>query len=101
MTSEQISAVWLAPMPANDAEADTVREYLCKLLGTLWRDGEGFSGKRPFGNSGWQWDVYVALVRAGLVEGKIDSDGYLEECDEAAADEMIESAIEALAVMGA
>jgi hypothetical protein len=31
----------------------TIRDYLRILLETLWEEGEGFSGKRPFGNSGW------------------------------------------------
>ena len=55
-----------------DFEGYTIRKYLTELLVTLWSEGEGFSGKRPFGNSGWQWDVYVPLVRAGLISGEID-----------------------------
>lgn len=82
----------------NDARASTVGEYLGLLLSTLWIENEGFSGKRPLGNSSWQWDVYTALVKAGLAEGNVyDEDGY-EELDfsteaESAADEMIVQAI--------
>jgi len=39
----------------------TVRDYFYNLLRTLWIEEEGFSGKRPFGNSGWQYDIYNAL----------------------------------------
>jgi hypothetical protein len=46
-----------------------VRDYLRKLLETLWDDGECFSGKRPFGNSGWEWEIYDALGRAGFIAG--------------------------------
>lgn len=53
----------------------TVRSYLHDLLKAIWDEEEGFSGKRPFGNSGWTWDLYHALVRAGIIEGEIDEDG--------------------------
>jgi hypothetical protein len=38
----------------------TIREYLRTLLSELWREEESFNGKRPFGNSGWQYDVYTS-----------------------------------------
>jgi hypothetical protein len=60
-------------------ETLTVREFLHRLLETLWNDGEGFSGKRPFGNSGWEYDLYRALVVAGKVKGTITPDGDLDE----------------------
>lgn len=41
------------PMQENDADAATIRDYLKALLLRLWEQGEGFDGKRPFGNSGW------------------------------------------------
>lgn len=53
----------LAP---NDANAGTVREYLVALLHQLWTREDGFSGKRPFGNSGWQYEVYDAIEQAGI-----------------------------------
>jgi len=78
------------PMPPNDADAATVGEYLSLLLSTLWLQGESFSGKRPFGNSGWHYDVYLALIRAGIVEGVLDEDGYIDEFEyEIQADELI------------
>lgn len=70
-------------MAPNDAEADTVREYLKKLLSTVWGDGESFSGKRPFGNSGWEYDLYSTLEEAGVT-------------DEVTASDIIFEAIEAL-----
>jgi hypothetical protein len=60
----------------------TIKEYLCELLLALWSEGESFSGKRPFGNSGWEYDLYVPLVRCGAIEGLIDEDGYVERVDE-------------------
>jgi hypothetical protein len=67
----------------------TLREYFKKLLTQLWIDEESFNGKRPFGNSGWQYDVYTALIKHGLIEGKLDSDGYIEEVDEYKATQFI------------
>lgn len=81
------------PLADNDAEAGTVREYLVALLVTLWQEEEGFSGKRPFGNSSWQYDIYVPMITAGVVSGSLDEDGYVEECDTKAADAMILTAI--------
>lgn len=63
-------------MPANDSGATTVRGYLKALLTTLWQEEEGFSGKRPFGNSSWQYDIYLVMAKAGLIEGvTLDDDG--------------------------
>jgi len=67
----------------------TLREYFKKLLIQLWIDEEGFSGKRPFGNSGWQYDVYTALIKHGFIDGKLDTDGYIEEVDEYEATQFI------------
>jgi hypothetical protein len=80
------------PMEENDAKATTIRDYLKALLSTLWSEEEGFSGKRPFGNSGWTWDVYRALVKGGAIKGKI-KDGDLIEHDQDAGDKLIFEAI--------
>ena len=60
----------------------SIREYLAELLLTLWRQGESFSGKRPFCNSGWDWDLFVPLIKAGVVRGTLDEFGYIAECDD-------------------
>lgn len=86
-TAEQVLA---CPLPDNDAGAATVRDYLVSLVAKVWEENEGFSGKRPFGNSGWSWDLYIPLVEAGLVAGTV------EDFDESAADGLIANAIEAL-----
>lgn len=55
----------------------TIRQYLIELLDTLWVEKEGFSGKRPFGNSGWESDFNFPLIKAGLIKGEIlNEDGY-------------------------
>ena len=61
----------------------TVREFFRQLLSTLWEEEDSFSGKRPFGNSCWQYDLYIGLIDAGVLEGKVfrDEDGEVEEAD--------------------
>ena len=83
-------------MGENDANAKTVKAYLRALLTELWSEVEGFSGKRPFGNSGWEHELYWALVNANAVEGSLDDDGYLADYDKDAADALIFEAIDAL-----
>ncbi len=77
----------------------TVREYLHSLLKTLWEQGEGFSGKRPFGNSGWQGDLLDPLIKAGFIPGvvHVDEDGEEDiECtDRRAAHAFIDLLIDA------
>jgi hypothetical protein len=85
------------PMDLNDAGATTIRAYLTALLVTLWQEDEGFSGKRPFGNSGWKYDVWKALIKGGQLPGTLDGDGYVNEVDTDAGDELILAAIEKMA----
>jgi len=74
----------------------TIRTYLRDLLLTLWREGEGFNGKRPFGNSGWQWDIYESLIQCGAIKGTLDKYGYVESLDITEADELVLELIEGL-----
>jgi hypothetical protein len=84
------------PMGTNDAGAATIRGYLVALLEALWDQGEGFSGKRPLGNSGWDYDLYAALGNAGHIRCAFDSDGYIDDMDETAGNRLIKAAIAAL-----
>jgi hypothetical protein len=88
------------PLPSNDAGAATVRGYLIELLAELWKEEEGFSGKRPFGNSGWQYELYTPMGRAGMIDGlTLDEDGYVDQFppgSRRAADALILAAIRAL-----
>lgn len=56
----------------------TIRDYLMKLLTKVWIEGEEFNGKRPFGYSSWEYDLYQPLIKYGFIEGKLDEDGYVE-----------------------
>jgi len=77
----------------SDNGFDTIRNYLLLLLETLWDEKDMFSGKRPFGNSCWEFDVYKALIDGKFVSGKLDEDGYVEVIDIVKADEIILQAI--------
>lgn len=92
---EEVSSedVLSAVMRPNDANARTVRDYLTALLLKIWKEKEGFSGKRPFGNSGWSSDFEDALLDAGMIEGRRDEDGYTEGVDTDELDRLMLSAI--------
>lgn len=78
----------------SDIGPTTIGGYLAALLSAVVRDGEGFDGKRPFGNSGWVGDLYRPLLAAGLVAGRFDAEGYLEDVDERAAVQLLVGCIE-------
>lgn len=70
-------------MGSTDAGDDiTIRRYLLALLQTLWTEEEGFSGKRPFGNSGWQYDLFISLAKAGFIAGAVTADGEVDFSEE-------------------
>lgn len=91
-TPEQVLAL---PLEQNEAEAATFRDYLIKLLAVVCQNG-GDAIKRPFGMSGWTHDLYAPLVRAGIIEGSYDEDGYVEDVDYRAGDKVIADAIASL-----
>lgn len=87
-------------MPDTDIGSCTVAQYLHAILRTLWFEKEGFSGKRPFGNSDWTCCMSKAAIRAGFVTGKIDEEhGWLDELDRPAFDKLVEQAIDVLCDM--
>lgn len=71
----------------------TVRDYLFKILMMVWDEGEGFDGKRPFGNSGWDYELYRVLVMNGFTPGKIDNDGCIKSIDKCVAHEYVSGLI--------
>lgn len=83
-TDEQLDAA-LALRFDSDAGRDlTIREWLISLLTRVWIEQDEFSGKRPWGNSGWDYDVYLPLIKAGLVSGEVggeDEGEWLDDVD--------------------
>ena len=74
--------------------ACTVRGYLRGLLRALVVQGEGFNGKRPFGNSGWKYQLAAAMIREGVVEGSLDDEGYVTHCDQDEVDRILLALVE-------
>lgn len=69
------------------------RNWLRNLLAALWNEKENFSGKHPFGNSGWDHDAYIAIVKHGIAPGELDDLGYLKGGDTRLYDRIVLSAI--------
>jgi len=94
LTPQQILAI---PMQDNDAKAKTIYQYLQAISRRVWIESEGFSGKRPFGNSGWEHDLYIALAKAGAIQSEYDEE--IEEFtdyDTSTADILINQALDFL-----
>ncbi len=85
-TPQQILALEL---PDNDAAAGTVGQYLFNLTSKVWFEQEGFDGKRPFGNSGWNHDIFHALLLNGVVDGVLDEHGFIEEINKSQVTEVM------------
>ena len=85
---------------SSDFDKDfTIGDYFKNLLLTLWNEGENFSGKRPFGNSSWEYDIYKPLIKARIIEGKLDEYGGVDDVDIYRADEVIFELIDAIFLM--
>ncbi len=89
----QLDAALAVAFDSDAGDGLTVREWLTDLLMTVWVEEEEFSGKRAWGNSGWQWDVYPALVAGGFIAGTVDSEGYIDTLDTAAAHAFVRALI--------
>ena len=72
----------------------TILEFLKELLGAVWEKKKDF--KRPWGNSDWDGDLIVALIKTGLIKGELDEDGYIESSDDNAAHKIIQEIIQAI-----
>lgn len=67
----------------------TIKGYFELLLTELWLRGKDFSGKHPFGNSGWEYDLHKLLIKVGAVKGDLDEGGDINECDYKAAHKLV------------
>lgn len=57
-------------MLENDADAATFKEYFIALAREVCMQEENFSGKRPFGNSGWKNELYESMIYNNLVDAE-------------------------------
>lgn len=74
----------------------TIRDYLYKLLTSLWVNAAEFSGKRPFGNGNWKFGIYKELIVSGFIPGTLDEDGYIGEAWYKKADKFVQEMIKAV-----
>jgi hypothetical protein len=74
----------------------TVRDYLRSLLETLWYEKDGFSGKRPFGNSGWHYELISPLIKHGYLKGELDEDDCVNSYDSKEANAFVKQLILAM-----
>lgn len=81
MTHGDIERFLSFEFDSSDLGKTTPRLYLHSLLSILWEEKEGFSGKRPFGNSCWEYDLARALIKSGVVDGVMDEDGCVDDVD--------------------
>jgi hypothetical protein len=72
----------------------TGRNYIKLLLLTLWEEKESFSGKRPFGNSGWDYYIAASLIEIFPNLGKLNEDGYVDEVDDDLVNDYVAQIIE-------
>ena len=91
MTNDEILELKCGQM---DFKHISIRQHLHELMSTLWEEGEGFSGKKPFGNSGWEYDLYKPLVIHGIVKGDVDEYGDIENFSHKECHRIIDSLID-------
>ena len=72
----------------------TLKEYLKETFLTFIHEGESFSGKRPFGNSDWDWQIYKGLITLDNSLGTLDEDGYIDTVNRKACDKIIVQCVE-------
>jgi hypothetical protein len=100
MNHDTLLAVYNLKFESNDLDTEvSIGEWLKTLLKTVLYEQEGFSGKRPFGNSSWMLDVEYALVKAGFVQGTIDPvDGDLTDIDSDGVMKILNAVVDAFIV---
>lgn len=91
MTREEILEL---PVMRHDLGSEiSMRYFFERLFCDLWKKEANFDSKRPWGNSGWKWDIYVTLIKHNVIPGKLDEYGYVEEVDSKSASDFVENEI--------
>lgn len=94
LTEGQFKEIFNAHMKMPDGTERTVGERLLSLMSKCWKEGESFSGKRPFGWDEWQMDFCAPLITLGLINGNIDEDNEIEWIDWEEGEKIIAALIE-------
>lgn len=92
---EDITSAEVLAVSIDSDDADTVGEYFGAALAALWDGDDSIGQKRVFGDSGWRYTILEGMVKADLVTGVFDADGYLDTVDQSAADRLLHKAFQA------
>ena len=71
---EELADLEFTSIEMNDCEV-TIQQWLRELLCRVWIERDDFSGKRAFGNSGWEYDIYRTFIREDVIIGSEDKYG--------------------------
>lgn len=74
VTIHNVLEIELDPERTNTLTPISIKQYFQKIIFTLWEDPESFSGKRPFGDSGWAFDIICTVeekTRLTYTESKL------------------------------
>jgi hypothetical protein len=86
----ELNEILTLPVMRTDLDKEiSIKQYLYDLISTLWMEGEGFDGKRPFGNSGWEYEIYATLIKHQLISGELDEDGYVKDMNDDEANKFV------------
>lgn len=72
MKNKEIKDVLNIKFNSNDLGEISIKGYLLSLLKELWVKKDRFSGKRPFGDGGWEYELYKVLVLNNVIKADID-----------------------------
>lgn len=96
MNADKIAAALDTEFESMDIGRVTPRTYMKALLEELLLKGESFSGKRPWGNSGWEHELAMPLCIAGVIEAEIDDERYAYPKNEDDYEKALVALVEAL-----
>jgi len=75
-------------------ETTSIKQQLQKLLKKVMKEQECFSGKRPFGDGCYYFEIYAALAKAGVTFIMLDEDGYVNDLDDKKTTNLIDELID-------
>jgi len=90
MTVEEFNKLSELRFYSNDLDDNvSIKTYIKEILKVLWLEPDDFNGKRPLGNSGWQFDLYKAMIEKNIIEGEVDDYGCVDSVNMTDADKLI------------
>jgi hypothetical protein len=73
LSKEKMEEILNYRFEARDIEVNlSIKDFLKTILKKVWKEEQCFDGKRPFGNSGWQQEIYDILIENKVVDEKAE-----------------------------